>query len=166
MAQPKRLPGILYNELCAYFVTSVTRDRIKAFDLNDFGPIVVRALIEIAARFQFAVTVYCVMPDHVHFIVTAISEGAEFQKMVANWKQRTGYAWSLRHKQRLWQHGYFERVLREKDDPLSLARYIIENPVRARLVEHPMEYPLSGSTEHSMEEICAAVQMKGWWRPQ
>jgi putative transposase len=166
MAQPKRLPGILYNELSAYFVTSVTRDRIKAFDLNDFGPIVVRALIEIAARFQFAVTAYCVMPDHVHFIVTAISEGAEFQKMVANWKQRTGYAWSLRHKQRLWQHGYFERVLREKDDPLSLARYIIENPVRAGLVEHPMEYPLSGSTEHSMEEICAAVQMKGWWRPQ
>jgi REP element-mobilizing transposase RayT len=104
------------------------------------------------------------MPDHVHFLVTATREGADFKRMVASWKQRTGYEWSVRHKKKLRQHGYWERVLRDKDDPLSVSRYIVENPVGARIVEHPMDYPLSGSTEYSMEEIYAAIQMDGWWR--
>lgn len=164
MAQPKRLPGIFYNELACYFVTAVTLHRVKAFDLFDFGPFVAHALIDIANRFGFEVTAYCVMPDHVHVLVTARSEGADFRKMVAAWKQRTGYQWSLRTGKKLWQHGYWERVLRDEDDPLSVARYIVENPVRAKLVDHPMQYGLSGSTEFTMEEICAAVQMKGWWR--
>jgi hypothetical protein len=56
MAQPKRLPGIFYNELACYFVTSVTLDRVKAFDALDFGPFVVQALIEIADLFGFEVT--------------------------------------------------------------------------------------------------------------
>lgn len=164
MAQPKRLPGIFYRELAAYFVTAVTIDRAKAFDPLDFGPFVVRSLVEIAAKFGFAVTAYCVMPDHVHFLVTAQMEGADFQKMVATWKQRTGYEWSTRHHQKLWQRGYWERVLRENDDPLSVSRYIIENPVRANLVGHPAQYSMSGSTEFTIEQICEAVQMKGWWR--
>ncbi len=164
MAQPKRLSGISYNRLAAYFVTSVTQDRIKAFDLNDFGPFVANALIEIARRFEFEVSAYSVMPDHVHFLVTAIAEGADFRRMVAAWKQRTGYEWSRRHGSKLWQHGYWERVLRDNDNPLSVCRYIIENPVRAGLVAHPADYPLSGSTQYEIQHICEAVQMKGWWR--
>ena len=65
MDQPRRLPGIFYNELAAYFVTSVTLGRVKAFDLNDFDPFVVRELIAIAMRFGFEVTAYCVMPAKV-----------------------------------------------------------------------------------------------------
>jgi hypothetical protein len=107
MAQPKRLPGISYNQLYAYFVTTVTLNRVKAFDPTDFGPIVVTLLIEIATRFGFDVSAYVVMPDHVHFLVT---------------------------------------------------------PVRARLVELPIEYPLCGSTQYTNDEICEAVQMRGWWR--
>lgn len=164
MAQPKRLPGISYNQLAAYFVTSVTHDRVKAFDSKDFGPLVVAVLIEIAARFGFEVSAYVVMPDHVHFVVTAIDEGADFKSMVKMWKQKTGFEWSRRHGRTLWQKGYWERVLRDNDNALSLCRYIIENPVRARLVEHPAEYPLCGSTQYTLDEICEAVQMKGWWR--
>ena len=86
MAQPKRLPGISYNQLAAYFVTSVTRNRAKAFDRKDFGPLVARALIDIARQFKFEVPAYVVMPDHVHFLVTAMEEGADFARMVKAWK--------------------------------------------------------------------------------
>ena len=164
MAQPKRLSGISYNQLAAYFVTSVTQDRVKAFDLNDFGPFVAKALVEIAAQFQFEVSAYSVMPDHVHFLVSAKAEGADFKGMVKSWKQRTGYAWSRRRGCKLWQHGYWERVLRDNDNPLSVCRYIIENPVRAGLVSKAVDYPLSGSTQYDLKHICEAVQMKGWWR--
>jgi putative transposase len=163
MAQPKRLSGISYDQLATYFVTSVARNRVKAFDLKDFGPCAVDALIAIASKFGFAVPAYVVMPDHVHFLVTALEVGADFKRMVKAWKQKTGYEWSLRHGRPLWQKGYVERVLRDSDNTLSVCRYIIHNPVRAKLVAHPAEYPLCGSTEYEIEHICSAVQMKGWW---
>jgi putative transposase len=163
MAQPKRLPGISYNDLAAYFVTTVTINRVKAFDSNDFGPFVAAALIAIAAKFRFEVSAYVVMPDHVHFLVTAVETGADFQRMVKDWKQKTGYEWSRRHGRKLWQKGYVERVLRDNDNPLSVCSYIIHNPVRAKLAAHPSEYPLCGSTQYEIEHICTAVQMKGWW---
>ena len=164
MAQPNRLPGISYNALAAYFVTSVTHNRVKAFDISNFGPFVAAAPIEIAARFGLEVSAYVVMPDHVHFLVTATREGADFPAMVKAWKQKTGFEWSRRCGQKLWQHGYWERILRDNENTLSVCRYIIENPVRGQLVADPAEYPLSGSTEYTIEQICEAVQMKGWWR--
>jgi REP element-mobilizing transposase RayT len=105
MAQPKRLSGISYNQLAAYFVTSVTQNRVKAFDSSDFGPQVASALIETSARFEFEVSAYVVMPDHVHFLATAVTEASDFQAMVKTWKQKTGFDWSRRHGRRLWQHG-------------------------------------------------------------
>jgi REP element-mobilizing transposase RayT len=163
MAQPTRLSGISYDQLYVYFVTSVTLNRIKAFDRNDFGPFVASALIDIAARFGFEVSAYVVMEDHVHFLVTAIEMGADFKKMVAAWKQKTGFEWSRRHGRKLWQHGYWERVLRDNENALSVCRYIVENPVRAGLVAHPTAYPLCGSTQYEIRDICEAIQMKGWW---
>jgi len=164
MAQPKRLTGISYDQLAAYYVTSVTLDRVKAFDLNDFGPFVACSLIAIAAKFKFEVSAYVVMPDHVRFLATAIEEGANFKRMVKDWKQNTGFEWSERHGRRLWQKGDWERVLRDGDNTLAICRYIIENPVRAGLVDHPLEYPLCGSAVYTIEEICEAVQTNGWWR--
>ena len=46
-----------------------------------------------------------------------------------------------------------------------MCRYILENPVRAKLVALAIEYPLSGSTQYTIEEILEAVQIKGWWNP-
>jgi len=164
MAQPKRLSGISYDRLYAYFVTSVTLNRIKAFDTTDFGPFVVEALIDLGTKFCFEISSYVVMPDHVHFVATAIEDGADFKGFVKAWKQKTGFEWSRRHGRRLWQHGYWERVLRDNDNALSLCRYILENPVRAGLVEHPIEYSLCGSTQYTVVEICEAIQTNGWWR--
>ena len=165
MAQPKRLDGISYDQLAAYFVTTVALNRVKAFSDREFADRVVELLIAIAAAFKFEVTAYVIMPDHVHFVVTAVEENADFKAMLKKFKQKTGYEYSQRHGRRLWQKGYWERILRDGDNPLSVCRYLIENPVRARLVKHPGEYPLCGSTQYTIDEICAAVQMKGWWSP-
>jgi REP element-mobilizing transposase RayT len=83
--------------------------------------------------------------------------------MIKMWKQSTGFEWSRRHGCKLWQHGYWERVLRDNDNPLSVCRYIVENPVRAGLVAHPTQYELCGSTLYEIRDICSAVQMRGWW---
>ena len=60
-------------------------------------------------------------------------------------------------KRPLWQEGYYDRVLRPEESEAMVARYIIENPVRAGLVTRPSDYPFVGSDEWSLEEISSAV---------
>jgi hypothetical protein len=62
---------------------------------------------------------------------------------------------------RLWQAGYFDRVLREDDSTFAVARYIVQNPVRAGLVRSPVEYPFCGSSIWSKEELIESTM----WRP-
>ena len=45
----------------------------------------------------------------------------------------------------LWQAGYYDHCLRGDEDLRLQARYILENPVRAGIVESPRDYPYSWS---------------------
>jgi putative transposase len=164
MSRPRRLPGISYTGAAGYFVTAVTRERHKAFDDIAFGREAVDALLAHSARFDFAVPAYCLMPDHAHILVTALTDEASLRDLVRLWKQATGYRWHLRRGGRLWQAGYFERVLRADESELSVSRYIIENPVRAGLVTSVSSYPLTGSSCYAIEQIAEAAQI-AWSRP-
>ena len=167
MARPKRLPGINYTGFSAYFLTACTLDRHKAFTTHDFFEESERQLFACSQEFGFTSIAYCFMPDHVHNLVEALREDSSLPKYAAMWKQRTGFAWRKRSGSPLWQKGYWERVLRSEDDLLSIARYVIENPVRAGLVRSVKDYPFSGSERYTLDEIMAAYQMdlnSGWHR--
>ncbi len=60
---------------------------------------------------------------------------------------------------RLWQEGYYERVLRDDDASRDIARYIIANPVRGGLVTSPIEYPYSGSDVWTLQELLEDVML-------
>jgi hypothetical protein len=49
-------------------------------------------------------------------------------------------------------------VLRDEDDTPSVVRYMLENPVRAGLVENALDYPWIGSSRFTitalMESVC------------
>ena len=45
---------------------------------------------------------------------------------------------------RLWQRYGYERVLRGTDETFAVAKYILENPVRAGIVRAPRDYPYLG----------------------
>jgi len=144
VAQPKRLPGISYDQLAVYFITTVTLNRVKVFTDHEFAQFVVDALVAIAKRLGFQISAYVVMPDHVHFVATAEEEGADLEQLVKDWKQKTGFEWKKKHKYRLWQKGYVDRVLRAEEHTLCVCRYVLENPIRAKLAAHPIDYLLCG----------------------
>jgi hypothetical protein len=50
-------------------------------------------------------------------------------------------------------------VVRADESALSVSRYIIENPVRAGLVTSAGDYPLTGSSCYSVDQIAEAVQI-------
>ena len=58
---------------------------------------------------------------------------------------------------RLWQRYGFEHVVRDEETTLVVARYIVENPLRAGLVRRVEDYPFVGSEVYRLSEILEAV---------
>lgn len=108
---------------------------------------------------------YCFMPDHVHFLVAGTSDGSDLQRFVSIAKQRSAHVARQRIHGRLWQPGYFDRILRNDDDIVDVARYILANPVRAGLVESPLDYPFIGSSILSTHDLIESCQCNPAWRP-
>ena len=102
------------------------------------------------------------MPDHAHLLLEGVIETADLAEAMRAWKQRTGYDWKRRHGTSLWQEGFHDRVLRSEEDTPAVVRYVLENPVRARLVSAVTNYPWIGSSRYSIEQL---VEGSGQWKP-
>jgi putative transposase len=119
---------------------------------------VVREQILRASREErFAVIAYCFMPDHLHLLVHGQAEDADLKRFISVAKQRSGYDYAQKPGARLWQRYGYERVLRESEPTSVVARYILENPVRARLVGSVEDYPFVGSFECTRQELIEYV---------
>lgn len=95
------------------------------------------------------------MPDHLHLLLVASSGDADLIEAMKRFKQGTGFTYKQQERQPLWQKSYYDHVLRRDEDIRFVARYIAENPVRAGLVEHYGEYPLTGSLIGRVEDLVA-----------
>ena len=115
-------------------------------------------LARTASHEHFSVLAYCLMPDHVHLLVEGKTEHANLRRFAKMSKQRSGAAHALTGGGKLWQDGYYDRVLRTDEDVKQIARYILENPVRARLVKDPAKYPYLGSDMWILEELLDPCQ--------
>jgi hypothetical protein len=76
-----------------------------------------------------------------HVLITGVSADADLQRFVRLAKQHTGYHFVRKTGRKLWHDSYFDRTLREDETPAGAIKYLIENPVRAGLVELPEKYP-------------------------
>ena len=70
-----------------------------------------------------------------------VSEDADFRSTMTLLRQRAALAYRRSQHDRLWQDGYYDRVLRESDDVFALVRYIRDNPVEAGLKEKRTKPP-------------------------
>jgi len=82
--------------------------------------------------------------------------GSDLRRFVSSFKQNSGFTFSRERAARLWQNGYYDRVLRDDEATLTVVRYILENPVRAGLVARVSDYPYLGSDRYSLEELAIA----------
>jgi REP element-mobilizing transposase RayT len=159
MARPLRLPNVSYVGPARYFLTFCTLRRLPVFRDADVAAMTLSQFRTTAAQERFVILAYCLMPDHVHLLVEALSDGSDLRRFVKLAKQRSGGRYRRTHFTPLWQPGYFERILREGDDPKPIARYIINNPVRAGLVLNPAEYPHLGSDPWALGDLIESVML-------
>jgi REP element-mobilizing transposase RayT len=114
-----------------------------------------------STTYGFAIIVYCYMPDHLHVLAEGTRPSSDFREFVRLYKQRSSFAFKRRMGQELWQRGYFERLLRSDENTVAVARYILQNPVRASLCQSAAEYPYSGSFTMAVPDLLQSIQMSG-----
>jgi putative transposase len=154
-----RLKTFDYLGFYRYFLTICTDDRVPIFIDDRSVDLVLMHLSRTADDQRFSVMAYCFMPDHVHLLVEGIHPAADFREFVRIFKQRSSFAWKQMTGTALWQRSYFEHVLRDDEDTIGVAKYILENPVRGNLVERPEDYPFLGSMTMEVRHLLYSVQI-------
>ncbi len=119
-----------------YHITTVTQNRIAHFSSLDKGREVVRQLMKLQAEGRVETLCYVLMPDHLHWLMV-LHEG-KLSEVIQLLKGRSAHA--LGHA--IWQSNYFDHAVRQDEDLRKMARYIVANPLRAKLVERIGDYAL------------------------
>jgi putative transposase len=140
-----RLPRDQYVGTRIYFKTICCEDRDAIFLDANRAKTAIEALKRVTKAMGFLVHAYCLMPDHVHFLIEAQCTTSNLIKFVAQWKQSTGYAFRHELPRRFWQRRFYDHVLRRPEDCDAVAWYIWMNPVRKGIVAEASQYPFSGS---------------------
>jgi putative transposase len=153
-----RLSTFDYVGLYRYFLTICVAPRREVFIDCDSVDLVLSQLRRSASVRHFAVIAYCFMPDHIHLLVEGLTDDADLRNFMRVFKQQSSFAWRRQHEQQLWQRGYFDRVLREEDDTVTVARYVLNNPVRAGIVAAPDQYPFLGSLTMDLRDLLESVR--------
>ena len=154
---PRRLDPADYCGYRAYSPTICTHKRTRTFTNAETVGTTVLQILRVAGDRHVEVLAYCVMPDHMHLIVIAHAADTDLREFVRLAKQRSGHAFKQVCGRRLWQESYFDRTIRDVQELPELVEYMIRNPVRARFVEDPVDYPYWGSERYSREELLEFV---------
>ena len=112
-------------------------------------PGVAAALVDVLRRHadqtKVLVHAYCVMPDHVHLLLSpsltcdVVTFVGQFKNLALRAAWRQGVAGGF------WQAGFDDRVLSGGDQLEAVAEQVLTNPVRRGLVRSWPEYPFGGS---------------------
>ena len=127
------------------FVTMCCDNRKPIFLNSDRATWIIGMLRTESLLHQFLVDAYCVMPDHLHFLVFGKAPASNLLVLAKSFKQKTAYVHQQETGVRLWQKNYYDHVLCTNEVSNQVAAYIRMNPVRKGLCKNFEEYPFSGS---------------------
>jgi REP element-mobilizing transposase RayT len=104
------------------------------------------ALDNTARAAEFDILGACIMPDHLHALVLGQSEAASLIRLAQRFKQRTGHRWRGMDGTQLWQQSFYDHAVRNGEDVLPIARYVLDNPVEAGLCQDALSWPFTWGT--------------------
>jgi REP-associated tyrosine transposase len=110
-------------------------------------------LLRTAGENMAEVIAYCFMPDHLHVLVEGRAPRSDLIVCATAFRQRSGYSYKRLCGTRLWQEGYFDRVLRDEENTIDVVRNMLANPMRAGLCADPRLYPFSGSGRYAIRDL-------------
>jgi REP element-mobilizing transposase RayT len=96
-------------------------------------------------RLDCMIFTYCLMPDHLHYLISPKNEGVSVLKFTDQFKGKTtNSSWKLGRHGKLWQPRCYDHIVRQDEDLRRIADYILNNPVRKGIVSNAEEWPWNG----------------------
>jgi REP element-mobilizing transposase RayT len=139
MARPLRIeyPGAIYHVTCR------GNARDKVFLVDPDRELFLEILAECVERFAWRCHAYCQMTNHYHLLIETVEP-----TLSLGMRQLNGvYTQEFNRRHRRTGHvfqGRFKGILVERDEYLlELARYVVLNPVRAKMARSARDWPWS-----------------------
>ena len=124
----------------SFFFTVVTARRRPIFSSATAVDVLRDAFRAVRQKRPFDIVAIVILPDHLHCIWTLPAGDTDFMtrwRLIKTWfSKRAGL-------KDVWQHRYWEHVLRDERDLINHVDYIHYNPVKHGWAETPVEWPHS-----------------------
>jgi len=145
-SRSNRLSNYDYSKDRPIHVTICTDNKEKIFNSEANAKIVINELLKTVKDLKFRILCYCLMPDHLHVIISPGESTIPLSKFLNVFKGRTAAVFKDKENLRkIWQRPAFDHVIRTEEDLRAIIEYIRNNPVRKGIVENANDYPYSES---------------------
>jgi REP element-mobilizing transposase RayT len=130
------------DDRCTLFVTLCHKQRgVSHFNSEKAWDALLHSAEHLHARGKWEPLLILAMPDHLHALVR-IPRRYDIGKVIGWFKRTISY----RHPTS-WQADGFDHRIRGQAEYLAKRAYILQNPVRAGMVEHSEDWPYRKSWE-------------------
>jgi putative transposase len=144
MARPARNagPDAIVRSARTFFATTRTSQRRPLLQSERHAALMIDALRSYVGAGKFRLHDFVIMPDHVHLLMT-VGGGMTVEKAMQFIKG--GFSYRLKKEfgylGKVWQRGFSERRVENRQSFLAHREYIAASPVKAGLVDWPERYP-------------------------
>jgi len=124
-----------------YLITGCTHQRQKFFlDFKSAARLSKELFIDTD---HYRCLAYVVMPDHFHWLIHTSNTNFKISNSVRLVKAKTTMTLKQRFREtkKFWQDGFHDSAIRDQDMIYDAARYIVANPLRAKLIDTIKNYP-------------------------
>ena len=154
------------------FFTVVTHERRPILQSEESIETLRAAFRTVRQSRPFRIDAMVVLPEHLHCIWTLPPEDADFAtrwRLIKTWftkhgpavlRAPQGAARAARQEQAVWQHRYWEHLVRDEQDFARHVEYIHYNPVKHGWAASPADWPYSSFHRY----VAAGVYPADWGR--
>ncbi len=125
-----------------FFISTQTYNRRRLFQTPATAELLIDTLQHYRREGNYKLHAFVVMPDHFHLLLTP-KDDITLERTIMLIKG--GFSHRLASKLPVWQRGFTDHRIRDREDFLTHLNYIHHNPVRARLSQLPEDYPYSSA---------------------
>ncbi|TMM46397.1 REP-associated tyrosine transposase [Colwellia ponticola] len=130
-----------------YFITFNSYNKRPYFNNFDLACLFCQYISVHETKYQCTWLTWVLMPDHFHGLLRLNVNDPGLSQVVGALRGASSFIITkkLNGDNKLWQPSFYDRALRIEDDRKNIARYIIANPLRKKLVNHIGDYPFWNS---------------------
>ncbi|HSN95104.1 MAG TPA: transposase [Anaerolineaceae bacterium] len=140
-----------------FFITIVTYKRSPIFNHHRARAILHKSWQEVSKRFPFTTDAICLLPDHLHVLITLPDDESNFSIRIREIKRLFTKAYLAefgsnnpgnqsridKSEATIWQRRFYEHTIRDERDLNTHIDYIHYNPVKHGLVDRASQWQWS-----------------------